>query len=74
MRELEARFGSLGGARVSHLDGLKVDFPTWWMSVRPSANDPVLRLRVEGSSHEEMTARRDEIVNMLYARGAVQAS
>jgi phosphomannomutase len=41
------------------LDGLTVEYPDWWCNIRPSANDPVLRLNVEASTkalQEEKTA------------------
>ncbi len=40
--------------RISRIDGLSMDFKKgdeeWWFNIRPSANDPVLRLNVEAST------------------------
>ena len=36
-----------GSARVSHLDGLLVEYPDWWFNLRPSNTEPVLRLNLE---------------------------
>ena len=47
LKELEERFGADG--RVSHLDGLSVDFDDWHFNVRPSNTEPLLRLNLEGA-------------------------
>jgi phosphomannomutase len=50
---------------ISDLDGLKFIYPTWWFNVRPSANDPVLRLNLEANTDDEMLLRRDEILSII---------
>ncbi len=65
MDELQKMYGDREGAEVATFDGVRVDFPTWWFNVRPSGNDPVLRLRVEGESQTEMEERRDEITKVI---------
>ena len=37
-------------ARISHLDGISVDFDTWHFNVRPSNTEPLLRLNLEALS------------------------
>ena len=66
LQELEERFGAKG--RVSHLDGLSVDFDDWHFNVRPSNTEPLLRLNLEASSQELMDAKRDEVLGVI--RGA----
>ena len=39
-----------GQAQV--LDGLRVDYPDFWLHVRPSNTEPVVRIQVEGNSEE----------------------
>jgi phosphomannomutase len=66
MRELEERFGSMEGARVSHVDGVSVDFDDWHFNVRPSNTEPLLRLNLESvASHEAMEQRRDEVLAVI---------
>lgn len=50
---------------VSYLDGLKISFDDWWFSVRPSANDPVLRLNLEANTKEMMEEKRDELLKII---------
>lgn len=46
----------------SDLDGLTVDGGTWWVNVRPSNTEPLLRLNVEAPTDEQMAALRDEVL------------
>jgi phosphomannomutase len=66
MKEIEERYGAMDGARVSHLDGVSVDFDDWHFNVRPSNTEPLLRLCLESHvSREDMEARRDEVLGMI---------
>jgi phosphomannomutase len=38
--------------KISRLDGLKMDFDKWWLSIRPSQNEPLLRLNIEAETEE----------------------
>ena len=64
LQEIEERYSAEGG-RVSHLDGVSVDFDTWHFNVRPSNTEPLLRLNLEALSEDEMIARRDELVALI---------
>jgi phosphomannomutase len=61
---LEEHFGT---AEIDHLDGLTVQYPNWWMNVRPSNTEPLLRLNVEGDTLEAMERHRDEALNLIRA-------
>ncbi len=47
---------------MSDLDGLSVDGGTWWVNVRPSNTEPLLRLNVEAPTQAEMAQLRDEVL------------
>ena len=64
LRQLEERYGAEGG-RVSHLDGVSVEFDSWHFNVRPSNTEPLLRLNLEALSEPEMIDRRDELVALI---------
>ena len=64
LRELEERYAAEGG-RISHLDGLSVDFDDWHFNVRPSNTEPLLRLNLEARSPELMAAKRDEVLSLI---------
>ncbi|MDP9286013.1 MAG: phosphomannomutase/phosphoglucomutase [Actinomycetota bacterium] len=63
LEELEERFGA--GGRVSHLDGLSVEFDDWHFNVRPSNTEPLLRLNLEARSEELMNRKRDEVLDVI---------
>ncbi len=52
-------------AEIDHLDGITVQYPTWWANVRPSNTEPLLRLVLEADTEEEMEAKRAELVALL---------
>jgi phosphomannomutase len=63
LQELKERYGSEG--RVSHLDGISVDFPDWHFNVRPSNTEPLLRLNLEATSEQLMEQKRDEVLAVI---------
>jgi phosphomannomutase len=64
LQELKERYSTEGG-RISHLDGLSVDFDDWHFNVRPSNTEPLLRLNLEALSREQMEAKRDEVLALI---------
>ena len=64
LQELKERYAGEGG-RISHLDGLSVDFDDWHFNVRPSNTEPLLRLNLEALSPELMEAKRDEVLALI---------
>jgi phosphomannomutase len=64
LQELKERYSALGG-RISHLDGLSVDFDDWHFNVRPSNTEPLVRLNLEALSQELMEERRDEVLELI---------
>ncbi len=64
LHELEERYTAEGG-RISHLDGVSVDFDDWHFNVRPSNTEPLLRLNLEALSEPLMEAKRDEVLDLI---------
>jgi phosphomannomutase len=65
MAALEERYGD---ARISHLDGVSVDYDDWHFNVRPSNTEPLLRLCLESLvSEQDMERRRDEVLALIRA-------
>jgi phosphomannomutase len=56
-----------GKAKISHLDGLLVEYPDWWLNVRPSNTEPVLRLNLEAKDPAVMERERDRLVGRMDA-------
>jgi phosphomannomutase len=64
LQELKERYAAQGG-RISHLDGISVDFDDWHFNVRPSNTEPLLRLNLEALSPELMEQKRDELLELI---------
>jgi phosphomannomutase len=62
LQELKERYSD---GRVSHLDGVSVDFDDWHFNVRPSNTEPLLRLNLEAMSQELLEERRDEVLALI---------
>jgi phosphomannomutase len=62
LQELKERFAD---GRVSHLDGISVDYDDWHFNVRPSNTEPLLRLNLEATSEELMEQKRDEVLRVI---------
>jgi phosphomannomutase len=57
----------VGRGEQDRLDGLTVSGPDWWVNVRPSNTEPLLRLNVEAANREMMEALRDEPLGLIRA-------
>jgi phosphomannomutase len=64
LQELKERYAAEGG-RVSHLDGISIDFDDWHFNVRPSNTEPLLRLNLEALSEDVMIEKRDEVLGVI---------
>jgi phosphomannomutase len=64
LQEIKERYTAAGG-RISHLDGISVDFDEWHFNVRPSNTEPLLRLNLEALSEPLMEEKRDEVLELI---------
>ena len=54
-------------AAVDQLDGITIQYKDWWMNVRASNTEPLLRLNVEGDTKDVMERHRDEALAIIRA-------
>ena len=66
LQELKERYTAAGG-RISHLDGISIEFDDWHFNVRPSNTEPLLRLNLEALSEDLMEEKRDEVLGLIRA-------
>jgi phosphomannomutase/phosphoglucomutase len=59
--------GRFAGAKITTLDGLRVDFEDRWGLVRPSNTTPVLVLRFEGQTPASLEAIQQDFRELLQA-------
>ena len=62
---LEQQFGDR--AVADRVDGLTLNGDGWWVNVRPSNTEPLLRLNVEAPTAEQVDALRDEALAIIRA-------
>jgi len=62
---LETALGGEPGAEVDHLDGLTVTTSDWWVNVRSSNTEPLLRLNAEAVDEPTMVAVRDRVLGLI---------
>lgn len=52
-------------ADMNEISGIAVRYPDWHCVVRPSDNEPLVRLTVEANSQALMEEKRDELLNLI---------
>ena len=62
LEELEERYAD---GRITHLDGISVEYDDWHFNVRPSNTEPLLRLNLEALSEELLEEKRDEVIGVI---------
>ena len=51
-----------GDGRMFELDGISSEYDDWWLNVRTSNTEPLVRLNLEAKSDALMQAKRDEVL------------
>jgi phosphomannomutase len=49
------------GGSVTEIDGVTIEFPDWWVNVRPSNTEPVVKLVMEAATAELLARRTAEV-------------
>jgi len=62
IEEVAAHFSD---GEQDRLDGLTVDYGSFWFNLRPSNTEPLLRLNVEAKSKEVLSKKTDEIMEII---------
>ncbi|MFA6423014.1 MAG: phosphomannomutase/phosphoglucomutase [Patescibacteria group bacterium] len=47
------------------LDGLSVEFDNWWFNLRPSNNEPLLRLNLEAKTNDLMEEKKNYLISLI---------
>ena len=54
-----------GAKKISHSDGLKMEFDNYWLNVRPSNTEPLLRLNIEAKTEKLLQAKLKELKKII---------
>jgi phosphomannomutase len=63
--KIKAFYAQRASLTVDELDGLTIAGDTWWLNVRPSNTEPLLRLNAEAETPGQMAAIRDEVLGLV---------
>jgi phosphomannomutase len=47
------------------LDGITVEYQDWWFNVRPSNNEPLMRLTIEADTQEILEEKQKELTKLF---------
>ncbi len=51
--------------KIMDFDGYRIEYPEWWLSIRPSNTEPYLRLLIEAQSDELLKEKIEEITKII---------
>jgi len=68
---IEALAGKYQEGKVNRLDGLTVEFEDFWFNVRPSSNEPLLRLNVEAINKEVLQQKTKNLIEFIKSFSSV---
>ena len=58
---LYAKYSKLNPTKIMDFDGYRIEFPTWWFSVRNSNTEPYLRIVAEAKTKKELEERLSDL-------------
>ena len=62
---LEAVEKKYANEKVTTIDGVKIDFPEYWVHLRKSNTEPIIRIYSEAKTMEQANAIAQEIKNVV---------
>ena len=58
---LYKKYSAMNPTKIMDFDGYRIEFPTWWFSVRKSNTEPYLRIVAEAKTQAELDERLKEL-------------
>ncbi|MEK6959856.1 MAG: phosphomannomutase/phosphoglucomutase [Nanoarchaeota archaeon] len=62
MQELISHFND---ARIDKMDGVTCEYDDWWVNVRPSNTEPLVRMIIEAKDQKTLDAKRAEVEKII---------
>ncbi|MBI4565833.1 MAG: phosphomannomutase/phosphoglucomutase [Planctomycetes bacterium] len=69
-RAMEGVARAFPDATQDRLDGITIEYPDWWLNLRPSNTEPLLRLNMEAKTAELLEERKRGVFEILAAHEA----
>ncbi|MGM0608388.1 MAG: phosphomannomutase/phosphoglucomutase [Candidatus Muiribacteriota bacterium] len=51
--------------KIEKIDGISIEFDTWWFNIRKSNTEPILRLNLEADTKEELEKYTEEVLKII---------
>ncbi len=51
--------------RVYNLDGMSIEYADWWLNLRPSNTEPLLRLNMEANTQKKLDEIKKKVIGIL---------
>jgi len=67
MYKVEGKFTEDNPEKITKIDGLKMEFDTWWFSLRSSNTEPLLRLNLEANDQKILKEKTEKIEKIIKA-------
>jgi phosphomannomutase len=69
VKDKDAVFAALQAAyrdaQTDHLDGLSIEYDTWWFNLRASNTEPLMRLNLEADDQTTEEEQKKEVLNII---------
>lgn len=62
---IEAMASHFSDGQQDRLDGLTINYPDWWLNLRPSNTEPLLRLNIEAKTAELLKSKLSEAEEII---------
>jgi phosphomannomutase len=56
---------SYSDAETDHLDGLTIQYQSWWFNLRPSNTEPLIRLNMEADDTKTLEEKKKEVLAVI---------
>jgi phosphomannomutase len=51
--------------KIDHLDGVTIEYDDWWVNLRASNTEPVVRLNIEANSEQLLNEKKEAIIKIV---------
>ena len=65
MQQIKEYYKNKKPKKIIEIDGISIYFDDWWLNVRPSNTEPLLRLNLEAVNGKVMKEKMEEVVRII---------
>lgn len=63
--KIDAILNLFGNKNIEKIDGISIHHKDWWINVRPSNTEPVLRVNIEANDKDILTEKTNEVKKIM---------